>query len=85
MDKKDLATIKEKLEKEWPEQSVYFFTSKGTLNNDGERAAELLSRRNGQRATQSLSPNHSFCCLVCDRCHSEDICSECGAHYTYSS
>ncbi|XLQ20276.1 MAG: hypothetical protein ACKUBY_00660 [Candidatus Moraniibacteriota bacterium] len=72
MEKKDLKIIKEKLETEWPGESVYFFDSKDNPNNDGHRTIELWSRRHA-----SLS-SELFRCIICELNHSHSTCPECG-------
>ncbi|MEN8252511.1 MAG: hypothetical protein ABFQ53_02960 [Patescibacteria group bacterium] len=82
MEKETLEIIKKKLEKEWAKKSIYFFNSKGELNDDGKRAVELLSRRGMERLKFD---NPYFLCIACASRHSRTFCPQCGTPSCESS
>lgn len=68
--------IKERLEKEWPGESIFSYDSRGTLNNDGKRSVELWCRRKSDLYSE-------FKCIACNTDHSDKKCPECGTINMY--
>ncbi len=66
-----LTIIRQKLEMEWPGESIYLFDSKAQPNNDGWRYIELWSRR------RSSTSGEAFRCIVCELNHSHTLCPGC--------